>query len=41
MITNKIEAKTMAKHISCDRKCKCKFSGTTCNSNQKWDNKSC
>ena len=22
MITNKIEAKTMAKHISCDRKCK-------------------
>ena len=31
MITNKNEAKTMAKHISCD--CKYKFNSTTCNSN--------
>ena len=30
MITNKNEAKTMKKHISCD--CKCKFNCTTCNS---------
>ena len=35
MITNKNEAKTMAKHISCD--CKCKFNSTACNSNQKWN----
>ena len=33
MITNKNEAKTMTKHISWD--CKCKFTSTTCNSNQK------
>ena len=39
MITNKNEAKTMAKHISYD--CKCKFKSTTCNSNQKWNNKTC
>ena len=39
MITNKNEAKTMAKHISCD--CKCKFNSTTCNSNQKWNKKTC
>ena len=32
MITNKIEAKKMTKHIACD--CKCKFNSTTCNSNQ-------
>ena len=31
MITNKNDAKAMTKHISCD--CKCKFNGTTCNSN--------
>ena len=31
MITNKNEAKTIAKHISCD--CKCKRNNTTCNSN--------
>ena len=31
MITNKNEAKTIAKHISCD--CKCKFNNRTCNSN--------
>ena len=36
MIANKNEAKTMAKHISCDYKCK--FNSTTCNSNQKWNN---
>ena len=29
MITNKNEAKTITKHISCD--CKCKFNNTTCN----------
>ena len=33
MITNKKEAKTMTKHISCDWKCK--FNIQTCNSNQK------
>ena len=39
MITNKDEAKAMTEHISCD--CKCKFYSTTCNSNQKWNNKTC
>ena len=39
MITNKDEAKAMIEHISCD--CKCKFNSTTCNSNQKWNNKTC
>ena len=29
----------MTKHISCD--CKCKFNSTTCNLNQKWNNKIC
>ena len=33
MITNKNEAKTMTKHISCD--CKYKFNSVTCNSYQK------
>ena len=37
MITNQNEAKAMIEHISCD--CKCKFSSTVCNSNQKWNNK--
>ena len=37
MITNKDEAKPMTKHISCE--CKCKLNSTTCNSNQKWNNK--
>ena len=37
MITNRNEAKRLIKHISCD--CKCKFNSTTCNSNQKWNNK--
>ena len=39
MITNKNEAKTLVKHISCY--CKCKFNSTTCNSNQKWNNETC
>ena len=39
MITNKNEAITMTKHISCD--CKCKFNSTTYNSNQKWNNRMC
>ena len=39
MITNKHEAKTMKKHISCD--CKCKFNSTACNSNQKWNDETC
>ena len=38
-ITNKDEAKGMIEHISCDYKCK--FNSTTCNSNQKWNNKTC
>ena len=37
MITNKNEAKNMTVHISCD--CKRKFKSTTCNSKQKWNNK--
>ena len=37
MIKNKDEAKAMIEHISCD--CKCKFNSKTCNSNQKWNNK--
>ena len=36
MITNKNEAKTMVKHISC--RCKCKFNRTTFHSNQKCNN---
>ena len=39
MITNKNEAKTTEKHVSCDYKCK--FNSTTCNSNQKWSNENC
>ena len=39
MITNKNEAKSMTKYITCN--CKCKFSSTTLNSNQKWNNKTC
>ena len=39
MITNKNEAKAMAKYISCD--CKCKFSSTICNSDQKCNNRTC
>ena len=36
MITGINELKTLAKHISC--KCKCKFDGRKCNSNQKSNN---
>ena len=39
MIANKNETKPMTKHFSCD--CKCKFNCTKCNSNQKWNNKTC
>ena len=39
MITNTNEAKATAEHISCA--CKWKFNSTTCNSNQKWNNKTC
>ena len=38
-VTNKNEAKTLVKHISCD--CKWNFIGTTCNSNQKWNKETC
>ena len=37
MITNKNESKTIVKHTSCN--CMCKFNCTTCNSNQKSNNK--
>ena len=37
--TNKNEAKTTARHISCD--CKSKFNSTAYNSNQKWNNRTC
>ena len=36
IITGKIESKFLTKDISC--KCKCKFEGRKCNSNQKWNN---
>ena len=36
MITRINESKTLTKHIP--RKCKCKFDGRKCNSNQKWNN---
>ena len=39
MITGTNESKTLAKHISCE--CKCKFDGTKCNSNQWWNNSKC
>ena len=39
MITNKDKAKVMTERISCD--CKCKLNSKTCNSNQKWYNKTC
>ena len=38
-ITNKNGAKTMTKHISCDFKRK--LNSRICNSNQKWNNKTC
>ena len=39
MITNKNEAKAMAEHISCGFKFK--FNSAGCNSNQKWNDKTC
>ena len=39
MITGTNECKSLTKHIS--RKCKCKFDGGKCNSNQKWNNNRC
>ena len=33
------ESKTLTKHISC--KCKCKFDGIKCNSDQWWNNNKC
>ena len=39
MITNKNEAKTIAKHFSCDFKCK--FKSTICNLNKKFNNLTC
>ena len=38
-LTNKNYAKTMTEYISCDFKYK--FNSTICNSNQKWNNKTC
>ena len=34
MITGKNKSKFLTKYISC--KCKCKFDGRSCNSDQKW-----
>ena len=39
MITGINESKTLTKHISC--KCKCKFDGRICNSDQCWNNDKC
>ena len=39
MITGINESKTLTKHISC--KCKCRFDGRKCNSNQWWNNNKC
>ena len=39
MITGINESKTLTKHISC--KCKCKFDGRNCNSDQCWSNDKC
>ena len=39
MITGINEIKTLTKHVSC--KCKCKFDGRKCKSNQKWNNDKC
>ena len=39
MITGKINSKTLTKHLSC--KCRCKFNGTKCNSNQRRNNTKC
>ena len=39
MMANKNEAKAMTKHISCDCKCRFHSHSKSCNSNQKWNNK--
>ena len=39
MISNKIKAKTMTTHLSCN--CQCKFNSSTYNSNEKWNHKTC
>ena len=39
MITGINESKTLAKHISCE--CKCRFYERKCNSNQWWNNDKC
>ena len=39
MITNKNAAKEMTENISHDFKCQ--FNNTSCNSNKKWNNKTC
>ena len=39
MLTRINELKTLAKHISCE--CKCKFDGRKCNSDQWWNNDKC
>ena len=39
MITGINESKVFTKHISC--KCKCRFDGKKCNSDQWWDNDKC
>ena len=39
IITNKNETKAMTEHISSN--CKCKFNTTICNSNPKWNSKTC
>ena len=39
MITRMNKSKTLTKHISC--KCKCKFDGSKCNSDQWWGNGKC
>ena len=39
VIANKNKAKALTEHILCD--CKCKFNSTICNSNQRWNNRTC
>ena len=39
MIAGKNKSKILRKDMSC--KCKCKFDGRMCNSNQKWVNEKC
>ena len=39
MITGINKSKTLAKHISCE--CKCKHEGRKCNSDQWWNNDKC